>query len=430
VKEMNLNIPGNPELLSVATTFSEIGSRSLGLGAEEALALTLATEEIFTNLARLGLPTDWVLQDGSHHVTLSVSFPQKQIDLASLNLVAKVDLANEGESPGVGWLLAAKSVDRFQIENHSHDKTTFVLTKKRYYPEAEPSTTWPKPEQRVAEYREPNEQELALFCARLVKSEDPSRLLGFLRRPGRLFHMMTAGEAVVRLAFSARGEPLGGAVLELLQRQMAFLHGPYLFEQPPETGASLFRELVRKVAKSALHGIVSMGTEELYRDGDMEYLGEQILRQQDGSHEVQRMFYRHITEDEGSVVWVAPCLQAFLEETYDRLELARGLESWQPCSQVRAKHSVLSTDLRREKNLAVFRPLLEGSDLESNLKVHIEQLRADGFVNFMFEMDLGESRQMAFAEPLIASGFRPQLLVPEAGRGDLLYFQLPVGDDS
>jgi anti-sigma regulatory factor (Ser/Thr protein kinase) len=430
VKNLRLELPPQIELLCVATTFTEKGSQSLGLGQDDALSLTLATEEIFANLASQGLNTQWELRRGSHHVELRVSFPRKELDLANLNLVAKVDLADEGDSASLGWLVAARSVDRFQIEHQDRKRTTFVLTKKQYYPEAEPSKTWPTAEHRAEKFREPDEQEVALFCARLVRSLGPSRLLGFLRRPGRLSAMMQAGEVVVRLAFSAQGEPLGGVVLEMRRKKTAVLHGPFLFEQPQETGRRLFHQLLKAVARSTLHGIVAKDTEELYREGELEYLGERSLQLLDGSREVQRMFYRHITEDEGSVVWSPACLQSFLEETFDRLELAREIEAWQPGLGTRPTHSVISTDVQQDQKLVILRPVLDGADIRHNLDAHLEKLTEDGFKNFFFEIDLGESWQMAFAEPLVSCGFQPQLLVPEAARGDVLLFQRALGNEA
>ena len=427
---LTLEIPPQLELLPVATTFSELGSQSLGLAKEQALALTLATEELFANFAQLNLPTTWELENGSHHVNLRVSFPHKDLDLASVNMVAKVDLAEEGES--LGWLVAAKCVDRFRIEHNSQSQknTSFVLTQKRFYPQVEPSESWPKPNQQVVAVRTPDEQELTLFCARLMKAEDSESLPGLLRRPGRLLAMMNAGEAIVRVAFSATGEPLGGAVLELRREKLAFLHGPYLFDQPAKVNQILFHELVKAVARTQVRGVFSVNTEELHQTGEVEYLGCRTFEFGGGKLTKQRLFYRHITDDEGFVVWSAPALKTYLESTYERLELAREVEAWHPSSLDRPTHSVLSTEIRQDLKLAILRPLLDGADLVDNLRAHIKKLRQDEIFNINFELDTGESWQMAFAAPLLESGFRPQVLIPDAGKGDQVYFQLANEDEA
>jgi hypothetical protein len=51
----------------------------------------------------------------------------------------------------------------------------------------------------------------------------------------------------------------------------------------------------------------------------------------------------------------------------------------------------------------------------------------EGITNILFEMDLGKSWQCHFTQPLLETGFEPRLVLPYAGRGDLIVFQHKVG---
>jgi len=54
-------------------------------------------------------------------------------------------------------------------------------------------------------------------------------------------------------------------------------------------------------------------------------------------------------------------------------------------------------------------------------------LLKEKFESILFEMDLGKSWHCYFTPALTRSGFEPRLLLPYAGKGDLVIFQHRFG---
>ncbi|MEW5725974.1 MAG: hypothetical protein AB1896_22895, partial [Thermodesulfobacteriota bacterium] len=88
--------------------------------------------------------------------------------------------------------------------------------------------------------------------------------------------------------------------------------------------------------------------------------------------------------------------------------------------------SVLSTELDRPQGLATLRPLVFGRDAADNLAAHLDLFHQEGLAGVFFEMDLDRAWQAGFTPALLGLGFTPRLVIPYAGRGDLVVFQLEI----
>jgi len=54
---------------------------------------------------------------------------------------------------------------------------------------------------------------------------------------------------------------------------------------------------------------------------------------------------------------------------------------------------------------------------------HLALFHSESMGNIFFEMDLGQPWQALFARGLLTQGFRPGLILPYAGEGDIVVFQ-------
>jgi hypothetical protein len=73
--------------------------------------------------------------------------------------------------------------------------------------------------------------------------------------------------------------------------------------------------------------------------------------------------------------------------------------------------------------MATLRPIWDGRDAAGNLARHVELLRNEGLTNILGSLDLGEAWQAEMIPAWLDGGFIPRLILPYAGRGDLLLLQ-------
>ncbi len=99
-------------------------------------------------------------------------------------------------------------------------------------------------------------------------------------------------------------------------------------------------------------------------------------------------------------------------------------ESLLPGSQV------LSAEFDRGASQVTLRPVWWGLDSEENVANHVRVLRDEGMSGILFEIDLGKPWHSRFTTALFSAGFEPRLVLPYAGKGDLVVFQHAGGERS
>ena len=237
--------------------------------------------------------------------------------------------------------------------------------------------------------------------------------------------MAAAGEWRVLAAVDPAGY-LGGALAWTGQGERTVLcQGPYLFGQPAGSAMAvdLVEALLGELARSqALILLNHLPTPELPA-AYFEPLGSYTLYPPDDSPREVTVQFRHLAEDPGTTVWAHPALEAFLDEQYQGLFLARQVLGARAEGEDQPPHSVLSTRLHRAQGQATLRPLQEGRDAADNLAAHVELLQGEGLRTIFFEMDLGQAWQADFTPALLDQGFSPRLLVPYGASSDMILWQ-------
>ncbi len=431
---IQLTVPLEAAFTGLVTAFSEQAARALGLDAAAALKLTLSAEEVFTYLARHSPEARWVrleVLSGGYYVELQVVFPPARVDLAVFNLTSSLSLEDEGDLEKLGLLIASRSADRFAIRREADGAMCIAFRKEKNYPP--PEEMAPPPTRPLAEFslEAPDPQQIKAV-SHLLRASYPAQYYpsGFAV-PGKLADMVAGGAYQAVVARDQRGHIGGCFIWRGPEGSLIHGYGPYLFGQPEDSAvaAAVVEACLERVGKQPAVGLlVRYPTPQLPTDY-FELLGSLDYHRGDGSRLRWPHFFRQLQEDPGTQVWAHPELEDFLQEVYQRLELARSIWSTRPEGESRPRHSVFAVHLDPGQGHASLRPLWDGRDVAANLRRHLALLRGDGFRNLLLGVDLGVAWQAELAGEALGVGFRPRLVIPHGGRADVLILQHQDGQD-
>jgi hypothetical protein len=132
----------------------------------------------------------------------------------------------------------------------------------------------------------------------------------------------------------------------------------------------------------------------------------------------------------GLSVWAHSSIQAFLANQYQRLVFAREIRPVTEEGESSSPFSVISAEFDRAPGRVTLRPIWWGRNAEETLRAYVQTLLKEELPNIFFQMDLGRSWHCHFTPALVKCGFEPRLLLPYAGKGDLVIFQYKAGGKS
>ncbi|WP_243360171.1 hypothetical protein [Fundidesulfovibrio terrae] len=431
---LSLETPPDIGYARVLTTAAEALARSRGLAAREQMRFQLAVEEFFTYLAQVVPehgPIRTVLTGKPYQVCASIRFQASGLCLGALNAGCTAVPAGDGETGHpLSLMLAGRVADRFRIDRDGGDAFILHAEVDKAYPPAE------APGQCVAirpPYRAGLESDpsLLMHAAALAASRYPAwHCPASFQTPGKFADMSGAGRFFSIIAQDAASHPAGILCWARSGDKGLAFSGPFVFA-PPEDAAQVARLLtdafLAAVAREKVEIVFSERATPDAPDGYFESLGSLTLHGQEGPSE-QPVLYRHLREDAGETVWAAPELEGYLRGAYDRLAMCRDILTAHPPAAFERKRSLLSTTLDKNKGLAVLRPLLDGEDASANLAAHVQALSEKGVPNVLLYLDLSRAWEAALAGPAMEAGFRPRLVLPFAGRSDVLVFQHAQSD--
>jgi hypothetical protein len=431
-KSVTLNVSANPVYLQLVTSFVEKSALAFGLDEPESLSLTLATEEIFDYLCRSNSPDKEVLlrcTGGGYYVEEDFYFEASDFNMKAFNLTAPASIETDEVLQETGLLIASRMVDRFRFSQQD-DMLRLVLLKEKSYP---PLSELPAPKAEPLKgfsIRAADPEELKLTI-RLLNFHYPPHLIPVsLRFPGKIVDMVEAGDYSAIIASDAAGNVGGGAFWRYNGPKLIEFYGPYIFNQSPESPVvhTLIEHFIGLIAKSSAVGvIVRYPTPELPEEY-FESLGVlTVLCEESGSINIPA-YYRHLEEDLGITVWAHPALREFLRNEYDRLVFAREIRLITHEGELSSPFSVLSAEFDRASNNVTLRPVWWGLDSEENVSSHVRTLCDEGIGGILFELDLGKPWHSRFTPALLTTGFEPRLILPYAGKGDLVVFQHGGGE--
>jgi hypothetical protein len=429
--EVTLNLRADLVLLPVATSFVEKSALAFGLDEPEALALTLAAEEVFAYLCRVAAPGREVhmhCRGRGYYVEQDFLFQARDFNMRAFNLTAAVPFDDHAGMEETGLLIASRMVDRFRFSEEDRG-LRLVLVKEKSYPElshlqdpaAKPLTEF--------SMRPPDPEELKLFVRR-INQDYPRQLVpsGFAF-PGKVVDMVASGEYHAIIAADRAGHIGGGLVWRWDGSHLVEFFGPYVIQQPEGSGIrrAIVDACIAAVARTQAVGLINRYPSPDLPAQYFELLGNLTLQQSTGPAIQMGAYYRHLTEDAGLAVWAPPDLEAFLRREYGRLFFAREIRTVRDEGESLSPFSVLSAELDRAAGRGTLHPVWWGKDFPETLRAYLDTLVKEGFLNLFFEMDLGKAWHCHFAPALLDLGFEPRLVLPYAGKGDLVVFQHKAG---
>lgn len=134
--QIKLTLTADLAYIPLVTAFMEQAAQGLGLARKEALALTLAAEELFTYLGRMiGPDPDLEIRcrGGGYYVRADFAFTARELNLRAFNLTSSVSLEDEASLEEMGLLIASRSVDHFYLQRE-HQRLVLSLSKEKFYP--------------------------------------------------------------------------------------------------------------------------------------------------------------------------------------------------------------------------------------------------------------------------------------------------------
>jgi anti-sigma regulatory factor (Ser/Thr protein kinase) len=425
--QVSLNVYPRLEFLPIATSFVEKASTAFGLAATEALALTLATEEVFTYLCgAAAVDTEVLISCRGHgyYVEEEIAFKAQEFDMRAFNLTSASSFENEGCARETGLLIASRMVDLFRFTESGQRLCLTLVKEKAYPPFSGESILLTKP---LKEYtvRAPEPEELKALVS-LTNSHYQHHLIpSSFSYPGKVVDMVAAGDYHAAVAVDARGVIGGGLVWRRESPKMVEFYGPYLFAQPPESAMAeaLMDACLHDLARTDTLGLISRHPTPDIPVNYFEPLGSVAFLQVDGTLLEVTACYRHLEEDLGSAVWADPRLEPFLTREYRRLAFAREIRTVEDAGESSWPFSVLSAEFDRSQARVTLRPVWWGRDSGETVACHVETLRREGLPCLLFEMDLGKAWQTRFSPALLDNGFEPRLVIPYGGTGDIVVFE-------
>jgi len=396
-----------------------------GLERNKALRMTMASEELVSHLAATagGAEIDLTVTAGGWCVTADFSFIADPSDLWAMNLVAKENIGAGKSMDHLGLLLASRMSDGFSIRLDGK-VVHLELRQDLDYPFIEPqpgSRGVAKGAVRIVD--NPESALIKEACAQVLNLYPAHEVHEAFYKPGKVVDMAARKDLDVVVAVDEIGALAGMISWRSPSERSVSFSGPYIFLDGGDTAEVLETHLLNTVARTDVVSLFSdLGTDDLISQ-NFEELGKLDFVQPDDDTIELDVWFRHLREDSGAAVWAHPAMHGFLESVYDRLVLMRTIRDTDGSGEKLPDRSVFSVRLRPELKEATLSPLVAGADASEVVAHHLETLSKDGYRNIFFDLDLAYGWQAAMGKALMDNGFEPKLVLPYAGKSDVVVFR-------
>lgn len=435
------SFPFSADFLPLAMGFAQRSASGFGFGERETGGLVLAVEEIFVfyleQLAESGA-IDLQFENEHYRLRLTLRFRLANPDLRAFNLTYRVDPDSDASLAGLGPMIAARSVTQLRLDFGRDEEISLQLIREKDYapvaPLALPALSATQVQTQTPRLHLPERDDIRHFAALLAGQGlafVPAAFVpDFLTRPGMAADMLDCG-ALGALLASAGDAMLGGVLWRRRSESTIELFGPYVFYEDSGDAVltQLLDEAVGRISRSGARTLLRRQGRLPGYERFFDFLGELNLRDASGASaspgseaSAWTHYYKQLREESSGTVYAEPRFAAFLRAEYARLFLPRQVRETALQNEGRTTYSLFSVDFEHARSLATLRPLIAGRDMTENLAAHLSLLEQEGIRNAIVEIDTGRNEETAFAAALYDSGFSPRLLLPDAGKGDIVIF--------
>lgn len=424
-QKLTLRLPADAVYLPVVTPFVESAAAVFGLQKEAALRLGLATEEIFVHLSHevcRGEPLEIHCINGVSFGRVEFRFTVSTLNMGALNMTATCK--GEEDMAEMGLIIASRTIDRLHITSEKFQHVCLAIEKDKDYPAVTETILLPTGAVDGLTVETPDKETLKRFITLAVRNDDPLQP-DYLRYPGKVADMAAAGQIRALVAVTPKRDIVGGVLLFFRTERIIEIVGPYGFHTNHETDIfeSLLTACLSGMARTKAMAILSMGGLPAEIQPQFEPLGTLSYYQPSGDTITKSVYYRLLHEDPGCMVWADGSLRDYLNREYQRLYLAREIREVKDFGETRSGVSIFSADVTRKRSEVILRPLWPGADMDGNVKRHIACMGEESLRNIFFELDMGISWHASLMPILGNNGFKPALILPFAGQGDMVVFQ-------
>ena len=426
VSILTLHLPARVNYLPAATQFVGTTAAIFDLDKAGGLQLELATEEIFAFLCREirhGEILEIQCRNGLYHVRVTFRFASSSLNLGAFNMTAT--FSAEGDLGDMGLVIAARSIDRFNLAAESRRQISLSIEKDKRYPSSPDISFPPLANMEGLKVISPDAETLKRFIVQTAAMDSDPLRPPYLRYPGKVVDMIASGDCHALVAVTSHQAIAGGLLLFPRADRIIELIGPYAFHAGQ---ASVITHLLldacfvraartKSIAMLSRAGLPVSCLPQFEALGELQYYGTS------GNSRKRSVFYRLLHEDPGCVIWTAAVLRDYLTKEYERLYLAREIREVRDDGEARSGVSVFSATLDRSHSEAILHPMWPGADETENVKKHLQCFHEESICNIFFELDLGIPWQASLIPVLLATRFEPALLIPFAGQSDILVLQ-------
>ena len=425
-----LNVPLESKFLHLTTSFAENSALSLGLIERQAMELSLAAEEIFMHAAHFSTPEQQLeikARQGSYYAEFEFIFPAGGINFGACNITATISPDDQASMEQMGLLLASRLVDHFTLKPMSDGRIKFSLIKEKKYARAvRTNRTLHRPFKKWSVVRPSNQAEIMAFLELVNNDYHGFETPDFIKFPGKTADMIKSDECRVALAVSPYGLIGGGLLWKPNGGGYAECFGPYLFGQP--SGSSMVEDLIdfclNDLARTNCINLISRFSPNPLPAAYFQKLGDLDVLDKHRKWVARETFFRLLHEDIGTAVWCHPALSDFLDKEYYRLSLPREVQLIPGTVSAESPCSVITSERNLAEHYVNLTPALSGQDMEHNIGAHINLFKQEGVKMIFIGIDLGRPAHSDFVPALLHLGFSPRLIMPYAGKKDIVVFQL------
>ncbi|MCW7753289.1 hypothetical protein OOT00_04730 [Desulfobotulus sp. H1] len=412
-----LHIHTSTKALAEIITHIELQCRNLLVMPAVSHKMQLAAEEVSTALPE-NTPLSIQVQERADRITLRLTCPPVEMDLAAFNLAWRPDL--EKEASGLGLALASRWVDSFSLERDGSGRLHMLFSVEKIFAQNVPA---PQPLNTHSFYRliRPTPGTMAVCGQRLFHH---LRNRGFTAKnfhPAKLSALTEEGRLFGALAETESGHICGAAFCIPDEGRLLTGYGPFVFShgERQRMAADLACHCLERVGRKPFSGVLT-------RLFDEDCFPKEYFIPAGGHSGSGRRPAWHfpLSDDAGGSLHYTPEIATFIEAAVSTQDLPRKkILMEKPLAEARGP-SVFSTALHRKEKRSRMRLLMGGEDMASNIQGHLEWLQKEGIEFCEMHLDLAIPEEASLIPALSRQNFTPVLLLPGGGaQGDLLILE-------